>query len=319
MNVAWPARMVSSVLGPPTKECTGPASQRLRYRACQRCAKSIGAVNVVVNLFLTIIKGYLGIVGRSTALFADAIHSAADVISSVMLLFGLRVANRPADREYPYGYGKVEFLVAVVIYASLISAGVVIFWDAISSIVHREEINPSIVTLFGAILSAVINELMFRQSVCAGTQLASPSIVANAWEKRSDAFSSMAVFGGIAGAKLGFHFLDPLAAILVAVYIMKFSIEMLIQAFRGLMDSALAPEVVAGIRGSAEEVDGIRGVQAVRTRELGQRIWVDIDVEVDGALELGRVGQIKEEVKRAIRDYVDRSADIIVFLRPASS
>lgn len=315
-EIAWPARMVSGVLGPPTKACAAPNS-RLRFRACQKCADSIGVVNVIANTFLMIVKGYLGVVGGSTALVADAIHSAADLISSIMLLIGLRVSSRPADQRYPYGYGKVEFLVAVIIYTSLISAGVVIFIDAMYCIVNRSAVSPSVVTIWGAILSVVVNEMMFRQSVCAGVQLASPSIVANAWEKRSDALSSVAVLAGIIGAKLGFHFLDPAAAILVAFYIVKLSVENLVVAYKGLMDRALEPEVVANVQKAATGVDGVRGIRTLRTREIGQNVWIDIDVLVGGDLELGVVARIKEEVKQAIAKVFNRPAHIVVYPKPA--
>lgn len=314
-GVAWPGRLMASLLGPPSSKTA--VNGRLRYRACAKCANSVGIVNVMANTFLMVMKGYLGIVGRSTALVADAIHSSADVVSSVMLVFGLRVARRPADRRYPFGYGKVEFLVAVVIYSSLISAGVVIFIDAISTIVHREQVSPSMATLWGAVISIIVNEMMFRQSVCAGTQLKSPSMVANAWEKRSDALSSGAVFLGIAGAMAGWHFMDPLAAIVVAVYILKFSGEMLREAFKGLLDTALDPTVVEGVRRSAGSVQGVLGIEAVRSREIGQNVWIDLEILVDGDAVIEEVNRIKDEVCRAVSKEFDRPSSVVVYLKPA--
>ena len=156
-----------------------------------------------------------------------------------------------------------------------------------------------------------------RQSICAGTQLKSPSIIANAWEKRSDALSSAAVLLGIVGAKLGCHFLDPAAAILVAIYIAKFSIEQLIEAFKGLLDTALEPEVVGRIRASAEAVDGVLGTSAVRTREIGQLAWVDLEVLVRGDAPLGETAQIKQEVTRVVERGLERKARIVVYVKPA--
>jgi cation diffusion facilitator family transporter len=308
---------MAALLGPPSSKTA--VNGRLRYRACAKCANSVGIVNVIVNTFLMIMKGYLGIVGRSTALVADAIHSSADVVSSVMLVFGLRVARRPADKRYPFGYGKVEFLVAVVIYSSLISAGVVIFIDAISTIVHREQVSPSMATLWGAVISIIVNEMMFRQSVCAGSQLKSPSMVANAWEKRSDAFSSGAVFVGIAGAMLGWHFMDPLAAILVAVYILKFSCEMLWEAFKGLLDTALDSKLVEGVRRSAGSIEGVLGIEAIRSREIGQNVWIDLEILVDGDAVVEDVNRIKDEVRQAVSKEFDRPSNVFVYLKPATA
>ncbi len=317
-TAAWPGRIMSVLLGPPVKDCA-PVNGRLRFRACAKCAESVGPVNLIVNMFLMIMKGYLGVVGRSTALVADAIHSGADVISSLMLVFGLRISRRPADSRYPYGYGKVEFLVAVVIYSLLILAGAVIFWDAISCIIHGMKVCPSMVALWGSVISIIVNEVMFRQSVCAGSQLKSPSMVANAWEKRSDALSSFAVFLGIAGAMLGCHFLDPLAAIVVAVYIVKFSVEMIGAASKGLLDNALDPKVVDAIRRSAQEVEGVRGFDSIRTRELGQSVWIDLEVLVDGESLMGNVARIKDEVEHAVSKGIGRPASIVVYLKPVTA
>ncbi len=313
-KVAWPGRFISALLGSPKTAVRTPDG--LRYPACAKCADSIGVVNVVANTFLMVMKGYLGVVGRSTALVADAIHSSADVVSSVMLLFGLRVAKKPKDSKYPYGYGKVEFFVALVIYSSLILAGIVIFIDAVVCIVHQQCVDPSMVTLFGALISVVVNEMMFRQSVCAGNQLKSPSIIANAWEKRSDALSSVAVFVGIAGAKMGWTCLDPLTAILVAGYILKSSIEGIMEAFKGLLDTALDPETVSEIRSSAESVAGVLGIEALRTREIGQIAWVDLEILVDGSARVGGSGEIKGQVKKAVAKTLDRKMKIVVYLKP---
>lgn len=315
-HVAWPGRILSMILGPPSPK-GAPCSNGLRYRACTKCANSIGVINVLANTFLMVIKGYLGVVGRSTALVADAIHSGADVISSVMLLFGLRIAKKPSDKDYPYGYGKVEFLVAIVIYTSLIAAGIVIFMDAMSAIVHKTSDPPSIVTIFGAFLSVVVNEMMYRQSICAGTQLKSPSIVANAFEKRSDALSSVAVFFGILGAKLGCHSLDPLAAIVVAIYIVKFSVEQIWEAVKGLLDTSVDPEIVNGIRTSIKTVTGVHAVESVRTREIGQIVWVDLEIQVEGSARVGKTGGLKKEIQRVVKEALGRKAQVAVYLKPA--
>ncbi len=301
-------------------DASGPpcGDSRFRYAACEKCANSVGVVNLAVNTLLMLIKGYLGVVGRSTALVADAIHSGADVISAAMLLFGLRIAKRPADEHYPYGYGKVEFLVAVVIYTSLISAGFVIFYDAITTILSGEQIEPSGITLFGAFISVAVNEVMFRQSFCAGKQICSPSMIANAWEKRSDALSSVAVLAGIAGAKLGFYFLDPAAAILVAFYIVKFSIEMLWEAFKGLMDTALPDDVVEGIHESARGVEGVKGIGSLRTREVGQNVWVDLEVLVDGESRMPETAALKQRIEKAVSGSLGRIANVVVLFKPVT-
>jgi len=316
-NVAWPAKIVGWLLGPPTS--SGFAhSRHHRFKACSKCANSVGFVGVVASGFLMALKGYLGVVGHSTALIADAVHSGADLLSALMLLIGLKVARRPADARYPYGYGKIEFIIAVVIYLSLIGAGVVIMVDAISAIIHGVHVTPSPVTLLGAAIAVVTNEMMFRQSFCAGRMISSPSLVANAWEKRSDALTSVAVLIGISGSLAGLRCFDPFAAILVGVYILKFSIKMLLEAFKGLLDSSLEQKVVDGIRATAAGVEGVLGIERVRTRELGQQVWIELDVLVEGDARVGEVTRIKKQIRRAVKTEVDRPATIEVFLKPGS-
>jgi cation diffusion facilitator family transporter len=287
----------------------------MRYRACQLCTRSVGAVNVGGNLALSALKGFLGVVGGSQALVADAIHSFADLLSSGLLVIGLHVAKRPANDRHPYGYGKVEFIVAVGIYALLLSAGGFIMWDSVHMILDKEEVNPSFVTLFAALVSAGVNEMMYRQSRCAGRQLQSPSIEANAAEKRADVFSSLAVLAGIAGAKLGIHILDPVAAVLVACLILHSSIKGIKEAIGGLMDCALDEEVLADLRDAALAVAGVARVGAVRSRVLGQRVWVDLEVCTDGRRTLEEGELLQREVVAAVKSSVGRPGDVMVHLR----
>ncbi len=287
----------------------------MRYRACQLCSKSIGAVNVGGNLALTAIKGFLGVVGGSQALVADAIHSMADLLSSGLLLVGLRVAHRPANAKHPYGYGKVEFLVAVGIYTLLLAAGGFIIYDSVHMIVDKHDVSPSVITMFGALLSAVVNEMMYRQSLCVGRQLQSPSMLANAAEPRADVYSSLAVLAGIVGAKLGVHVLDPLAAVLVAALILHSSLKGIWEAMQGLMDKALEPEVVQQMEAAALAVDGVAGVGSLRSREVGQRFFVELDVYTAGDQTLQDAEALRREVTSALKGCVERPGEVVVHLR----
>lgn len=289
----------------------------MRYRACEICTRSIGAVNIGGNLALASIKAYLGVVGGSQALVADAIHSVADLLSSGLLLIGLRVARRPANSSHPYGYGKVEFLVAVGIYTLLLCAGGFILYDSMHMIVDQEEVSPSAVTLFGALLSAVVNEMMYRQSRCAGKQLCSPSIVANAIEKRADVFASLAVLAGIAGAKLGVHLLDPAAAVVVACMILHSSVRGFRDALQGLMDSAVDPELLERATAAALDVPGVSRLGQVRSREIGQRIWLELEVFAGARRTLEEGERLRREVVAAVARSVNRPGEVVVCLRAA--
>jgi len=316
-DAGWLPRFVSTLLGRSSHRCASEGGG-LRFRACEKCAKSVGVINVVVSALLMVLKGYLGVVGGSSALVADAVHSGIDVLASVTMVFGLKIAGKKANNRYPYGYGKVEFFVAVIIHVALVSAGIVILKNAVCCIVNKVDVAPSIITLWGALISIVACEMIFRQSLCAGTQLGSPSMVANAWEKRSDVLTSIAVFLGILGAMLGCHILDPIAALVVGLYIVKFSIGMIIESFRGLLDQSLPADIVSRIRIAAEQVDGVAEILALRTRETGQSVCIDLEIVVDGDAQISEVIRIKEEVRRAISKQIGRPAIVAVYLKPAS-
>ena len=281
----------------------------MKYKACEKCVKSLGWINVGGNSFIALIKVYLGIVGGSTALFADGIHSFGDVFGSATMLIGLKIAKKPKDNKYPYGYGKVEFIAATVIYTFLFFVGIYILITAIKCIVCKAHVNPDMVTIIGAIISLVANELMYRQSHCAGLQLNSPSMIANAHEKRADAIASIAVLIGIIGAKLGWHFLDPLAAILVSVFIFKICGEMLYKSITGLMDSSLTQEENNKIYKVLKKFPELIVIN-VRTRETGQSVNVEIDARVSPGSILKDLSGIKEKIQENITEAIERPGEV---------
>jgi cation diffusion facilitator family transporter len=287
---------------------------KLKHSACEKCISSIGSINVGGNSFIAIVKMYLGIVGGSAALFADGIHSFGDVGGSMTMLVGLKVAKRPKDATYPYGYGKFEYVAAAAIYTILTMVGIYILIMAIHLIIGGHPVNPDMVTVIGAMISLVANELMYRQSICAGNQLHSPSMIANAHEKRADVWASLAVLCGIVGSKMGVWFLDPLAALMVAGFIFKLCWESLNEAVQRLIDIQLpdgSDEIVA------EEVSKVKDLKmrAIRTRELGQMISVEIEVDVVRSKSLQELDKIRSALGSSILGRLERPGEVQVFFK----
>ncbi|MBF0106082.1 MAG: cation transporter [Deltaproteobacteria bacterium] len=280
--------------------------------------KSLGWINVGGNSFIALIKCFLGYVGGSTALFADGIHSFGDVMGSITMLLGLKIADRPKDHKHPYGYGKVEFIAAVAIYTFLFFVGVYIFFTAMRCILCGAPIVPDMVTVIGAIISLAANELMYRQSYCCGEQLSSPAMIANAHEKRADALSSIAVLIGIIGARLGFHFLDPLAAIMVSCFIFKLAGTELYKSFKGLMDTALSAEDQKKIMAEISFFPEIIAIQDLRTRELGQRVSIEVDALIGSEKVLGELKTLKTNLIQKILKVVNRPGDVTINFIPAN-
>ncbi len=289
----------------------------MKYAACKKCAQSVGKVTVVGNILMIMIKGYMGVVGGSKGLIADAVHSCADLLATIVMIIGLQISGREKNDAYPYGYGKAEYIVAVLIYLFLFVIGMYILFDGTKAILEGREIVPCLSAAWGAIFSIAINELMFRQSVCAGAQINSPSITAKAWESRSDVLSSVAVLIGIVGAKMGFHFMDPLAAIVVGLIILKICVQQVKEAILKLMDQA-EDDDVAGVREALEGIESIRDIKDVRSREVGQELEIEVCLDVPENITVSQGEKLKQEVKRVIKETMDRKLVVNVILFPVS-
>ncbi len=286
----------------------------MKYKACEKCAKSVGTVNIIGNVLMICIKGYMGVVGRSKGLIADAIHSSADLLATIVMIIGLRISDKEEDENYPYGYGKAEYIVAVIIYLFLLIVGTYIVYNGIMTIVLGKVVIPCMSAAWGALFSIVINELMFRQSVCAGNQINSPSMVAKAWESRSDVYSSIAVLIGIIGSKMGFHFMDPLAAIIVGIIILRISIEMVREAIVNLMDKAFEDERIEDLHKAFESVKGVSGIKDIIAREMGRYLEFEINLYVPGDISVSSGEKIKHEIKKIILDLMKRKSNIKIRL-----
>ena len=245
---------------------------------CVRCADRAPWVSFAGNLMLAVYKLAVGFLGGSSALIADGCHSASDVIGSTCILLTTRISGRPADGDHPYGHGKAEFVGAVFVYTLLSLFSIAVIVGAILSVRHPD--RPHLVSLLGALVSVLCNFLMYRFALCAGSRSNSPAVLADAFENRADALSSIAAVVGIGGALLLDPILDPIAAMVVGCVIFWNSIQQLREAASGLMDRGLPPDEVAEIERIALEHEGVEGVAFVLTRQTGRQFWVDLGVRL---------------------------------------
>jgi len=285
-----------------------------KHARCSRCAQSVGTVNVIGNILMILIKGYLGVAGRSKGLIADAIHSSADLLATIVMIIGLKISDRDPDETYPYGYGKAEYIVAIVIYLFLLVIGIYIISNGLMTIIRGNLAPPCMSAAWGALFSIAINELMFRQSVCAGTHINSPSMVAKAWESRSDVYSSIAVLFGIIGSKLGFAFMDPLAAMVVGVIILKISIEMVKDSVLNLLDKSVEKDILDDIRRLLARTKSIKGVKQVIGRELGRYFEFELELLVPREISVKEGEAIKREVRQKVVAAMERQSVVRVRL-----
>jgi cation diffusion facilitator family transporter len=270
-------------------------------RDCARCGRVVPWFSLWGNLGIAVYKLVVGMLGQSAALVADAMHSFADVIGSSGILLATRLSSKQPDTRYPYGRGKAEFIGAAFVYTVLLffAGGIVI--GAVRAMLDANSEPPHFFTALGALVSVFYNYLMYRYATCAGVRNNSPAIMADAFENRADAISSFACILGIVGA-LTFHpVCDAIAALAVGLIILWNCQEQLREAAGGLLDGGLPAEQRHELRRAVLDTEGVCAVAFLKSRRTGPRFWVDVGIQVEGALPVSRADAIAQAVGDAVR------------------
>jgi cation diffusion facilitator family transporter len=273
---------------------------------------------LLVNFALATIKLVAGIVGNSYALIADAIESMTDIVGSIVIWSGLRIAARPADTEHPYGHGKAEALAAFIVAAMVGAAGIGIAVKAAYEISTPSH-PPETFTLVVLVAVVIVKEVMFRIVRRAARDLGSGAVHVDAWHHRSDAITSGAAFVGITVAVVGgdaYAWADPAAALIAAGVILYNAVLLFRHPLAELMDEAPA-DVIAEVRRISEGVPGVAGVEKLTARKSGTLYFVDMHLEVDPDMTVRDAHALAHAVKDAVRDRMPRVADVLVHVEPA--
>lgn len=286
----------------------------------------ITLICLIGNLVLSILKGFAGFFGNSQAMIADAFHSASDVIATFVVFVGIKIAKKPVDESHPYGHGKIEPLAAAFVGMTLIFAAFSIVKEIIHTIVTNSFSTPSYIALIAALVSIIVKELMFRYTYSTGKKLNSDSIMANAWDHRSDAYSSVGTLVGIGGSMLGKYFgigflayLDPLAGALVACLIFKIAFEILMDSIKSLMDASPGQEKINQIKEAIKHINGIEEISWVKARFMGPYLLIDMAIRVDGNLTVEAGHEIAAIARTNILENIDEAVEVLVHITPNST
>lgn len=279
-------------------------------------AEKWAVIGVVGNLLLTVLKFYAGIVGRSSAMVADAIHSGSDILASLFVYVGLLVSKKPADDEHPYGHYKAEVITTLIVGVMLWLAGIEIVKTAIKTIQSGEISSPHYIALIAAVISILVKEIMYRLTYRVGLEINSPSTIANALDHRSDAFSSIATFIGIGGALLGFPILDPIAGMVVSLFIFRMGYEIIIEAVKQIMDENVDQEKLAKVKEITHSVCGVVDSHEIRMRRNGSVFMVDMDIVVDNKITIEQAHDICEIVRKKLFECNERIEEVRVHIDP---
>lgn len=281
-------------------------------------------VGTAVNAVLIVIKLVAGIVGRSSAMVADAIHSLSDFVTDIIVLVFVRISGKPQDENHAYGHGKFETLATLIIGLVLAGAGVGLFVNGLEMVldsIHGRELpRPGMLALAVAVASIVSKEILYRYTVAKGKTLNSQAVVANAWHHRSDAISSLGTLAGIAGAMfLGerWRVLDPLAAILVSFFIVKTGYDIVKPSVIELLEGSLPESTEKEISDIVMSVDGIKALHNLRTRRIGNDIAIDLHAKMDGDMMLTEAHALATRAEKLLKSRFGEGTYISIHMEPA--
>ncbi|MBF0465138.1 MAG: cation transporter [Nitrospirae bacterium] len=252
----------------------------MKYPECEYCGKWSPRLSVVGNFTMSIFKFMVGLTTNSQGLMADGVHSIADTISSVFVLIALKIAGKPKDEGHPFGHGKVEYLSTMSASVFIFICAVLILIDALHSFKTGTRPIPENAAIAATLLSLLYGWLMYTSNTCAATQLNSPALLADAAESKADSLTSVAVLAGLIGSKLGYVYADTIAALVVAVFVFHISVEMFMKGVNGLIDVAVDKDILQDISNTCMSIKGIEGVKGIRSRCMGQKCSVELEIEV---------------------------------------
>lgn len=283
----------------------------------------VTAIGSIVNILLVIFKFVAGIVGKSSAMVADAIHSLSDLLTDFIIFIFVRTASKPIDHTHEYGHGKFETLATLIIGIILILVGIGIMYsgvkDCIGFFQGDFEERPRMIALIAAILSILMKEGVYRYTLREGNKIDSPILVANAWHHRTDAFSSLVTLVGIAGSMFLGHYgliLDPLAAILVSLYVCKAGYDVVKPSIDELLERSLPVETEKEIREILKSVEGIEGIHNLKTRKIGNRIAIEAHAEMDGKISLEDAHHIASQAEKDIKKKYGPRTHVGIHMEP---
>ncbi len=287
----------------------------------KKTAVRVSVISIAVNLILSVFKLIAGVAAYSGAMISDAVHSASDVFSTVIVMIGISVSRKKSDKEHPYGHERLECVASVILAVILFATGAGIGTGGIQKIVSgsTEDIRiPGMLALSAAVVSVVVKEWMYWYTRAAAKKINSGALMADAWHHRSDALSSIGSFAGILGARMGFPVMDPLASVVICVFILKAALNIFRDAVNKMVDKSCDEATVQSMKSVALNSQGVVEIDDIRTRMFGAKAYVDIEIAADENLTLKDSHEIAENVHGSIERQFPEVKHCMVHVNPVS-
>lgn len=284
----------------------------------QTAATKVSVISMVTNVILTLLKLAAGLIAHSGAMISDAVHSASDIFSGVIVLIGVRISSRAPDEKHPYGHERFECVAALLLSGVLALVGGTIGVNAVKDIIsgHKQEI-PGILALAAAVVSIATKETLFWYTRGYAKKYRSTALHAESWHQRSDALSSVGALIGIAGARMGIPVMEPIASFIISLFILRVAVRIFRDAIDQMVDHSASEETETAFRTTALEQPGVKGVELLRTRMFGNRVYVDLEIAADPNLTLAEAHEIAERVHDAIEQTYSDVKHIMVHVNPS--
>lgn len=296
------------------------SSAQTSLKNYEKTAVRVSAVSIIGNAVLSVFKMLAGLFAHSGAMISDAVHSASDVFSSIIVIIGVKISAKESDKDHPYGHERFECVAAIVLSVLLLISGLFIGHAAIEKITAgnvQEIAVPGIFALAAAVISIVSKEAMYWYARFYAKRLDSGALMADAWHHRSDALSSIGALIGIVGARMGFPVLDTVASLIICVFIVKAAYDIFKDAVSKMVDRSCSEEMEHEILQYASEQDGVLGVDSIQTRVFGNRIYVDIEICANGEMTLSESHEIAKRVHNTIEEKFVKVKHIMVCVNPS--
>lgn len=284
----------------------------------ENLAIRVSVVTIIGNLILTLFKLLAGVVAHSGAMISDAVHSASDVLSTFVVIAGVKLAGKESDQEHPFGHERFECVAAIILSVMLAVTGAGIGWAGIQNILggSGELMIPGKLALVAAVVSIVSKEAMYWYTRAAAKKLGSSSLMADAWHHRSDALSSIGSFVGILGARLGVPVLDPVASVVICLFILKAAWDIFQDAISKMLDTACPKEVEEAMRQTVLSQPGVLRIDRLQTRLFGDRIYVEVEIAADANVPLSQAHETSAQVHHAIERQFPKVKHCMVHVNP---
>lgn len=282
-------------------------------------AMKVSTVSIIVNLLLSLFKLIAGIVAGSGAMISDAVHSASDVFSTFIVMIGVTISGKESDKEHPYGHERLECVASIILAIILAITGFGIGLTGFNKILVGNYENlqiPGILALIAAIMSILVKEWMYWYTRAAANKINSGALMADAWHHRSDALSSVGAFVGVFGARMGFPVLDPIASIVICIFIEKAAFDIFKDSLDKMVDKSCPDETVKQMKEIILAQEGVEGMDDIKTRLFGAKVYVDVEISVAASKSLLEAHEIAQCVHDTIETQIPNVKHCMVHVNP---